>query len=290
MQRRLMPRLATAVALDFGLQDLVRTYSGRAGRPSQEIEAQAAGFKAFASTFAVETLDACRQACGGRGYLSSTRLPALIDDTDIFTTFEGANTVLLQLVTKGLLSGYREQFGELNLWGVARYVSGRAASVLAELNPVASRRTEPAHLRDPAFHAAALRWREDRLLTTLARRLKRRLDDGEDSFAALNACQDHAVELARAHVDRLLLESLHAGVARCDDAALRPVLDRLSALHGLARIEADIGWYLEKGWIESNKAGAIRTEVNRLCTELRPDAVTVTDGFGIADALVPALR
>lgn len=289
MQRRLLPRIATAVALDFALQDLVREYAGRAGRPSQEIEGRAAGFKALASAFAVDTLDACRQACGGRGYLSSSRLPGLIDDTDIFTTFEGANTVLLQLVTKGLLSGYREQFGELNLWGIVKYVGGRAAAAVADLNPVASRRTDSAHLRDPAFHATALRWREDRLLTTLARRLKRRIDAGEDSFAALNACQDHAVELARAHVDRLVLERLHAGLERCGDARLRPVLDRLAALHGLARIEAEIGWYLEKDWVEANKAKAIRAEVNALCNELRPDAVTIVDGFGIAAALVPSL-
>jgi acyl-CoA oxidase len=286
MQRRLLPRVATAIALDFALEDLIRTYASASAEQTQEVEGLAAGFKAGASRFASETLAACRQACGGQGYLSENRLPQLIADTDIFTTFEGANTVLLQLVTKGLLTGYREQFEELRLWGAVRYVTGRAAAALADLNPVAPRRTDPAHLRDPEFHTATLRWREERLLGTLARRLKRRLDAGEDSFTALNACQDHAVALGRAHVDRLTLERFLDGIRRCDDPRLRPVLERLAALHALSIIEADRGWFLERGYMEGGKARAIRDQVNALCNELRPEAVAIVDGFGVPDALL----
>ncbi len=289
MQRRLLPRVAEAIALDFAISDLVTQYAGRAGPPSQEIEALAAGFKAQASAFAATTLHDCRQACGGQGYLAQSRLPALIADTDIFTTFEGANTVLLQLVTKGLLTDYREQFGELSLWGVLRYVGGRAANELAAWNPVTGRRTDRAHLRDPAFHAGVLRWREERLLGTLARRLKRRIDDGEDSFAALNACQDHAVALARAHVERRIVERMNDGLGRCEDARLRPVLELVAALHGLDRIEGDQGWFLEKGLLEGAKARAIRDEVNALCVELRPHAVALVEGFGIATELLPEI-
>ena len=58
----------------------------------------------------------CREACGGAGYLPENRLPQLKADTDVFTTFEGDNTVLLQLVAKGLLTGYRDAFGSLDGW------------------------------------------------------------------------------------------------------------------------------------------------------------------------------
>src|SRR3712207_8557762 len=54
------------------------------------------------------------EACGGAGYLQENRLPHLKADTDVFTTFEGDNTVLLQLVAKGLLTGYRDAFGSLD--------------------------------------------------------------------------------------------------------------------------------------------------------------------------------
>jgi acyl-CoA oxidase len=289
MQRRLLPAIAAAIALDFALVDLVRRYAQRASHPGEEIEGLAAAFKAYASAFAVETLHACREACGGQGYLASSRLPALLADTEIFTTFEGANTVLLQLVTKGLLSGYREQFGELSLWGIVRHVGSRAATNLAELNPLITRRTDDAHMRDPTFHVAALRWREDRLLATLARRLERRIAEGEDSFSALNACQDHAVALATAHVQRLVLERLQEGVAACMDARLRPVLDDVAALHGLSSIERDRGWFLEKGYLVPNKTRAVRATINALCVQLRPHAVALVNGFGVPEVLLPEI-
>jgi hypothetical protein len=40
------------------------------------------------------------EAIGGKGYLSENRIDALKNDTEIYTTFEGDNTVLMQLVAK----------------------------------------------------------------------------------------------------------------------------------------------------------------------------------------------
>ena len=67
---------------------------------AQEIEALAAGLKAYATNFTTATLQECREACGGKGYLSENRIDALKNDTEIYTTFEGDNTVLMQLVAK----------------------------------------------------------------------------------------------------------------------------------------------------------------------------------------------
>jgi acyl-CoA oxidase len=61
----------------------------------------------------MDTIRACREACGGAGYDAENRFGRLMADADVFTTFEGANFVLLQLVAKSLLTGYREQFGDL---------------------------------------------------------------------------------------------------------------------------------------------------------------------------------
>ena len=71
----------------------------------RELEARAAGLKALTTWHATRTIQECREACGGAGYLEENRLPQLKADTDVFTTFEGDNTVLLQLVAKELLVG-----------------------------------------------------------------------------------------------------------------------------------------------------------------------------------------
>jgi acyl-CoA oxidase len=286
MQRRLLPRLATAYALDFALKALVRRFDLRMDEDSQEIETLAAALKAYASDWSVDTLQTCREACGGLGYLAASRITTLRADTDVFTTFEGANHVLYQLVAKGRLTEYRAQFGELKLWNVARHLGTRAALRVTELNPIVTRRTEPEHLLDPAWHAAALRYREERLLSSLARRLKHRIDGGMDSFAALNDCQDHAVELGRAFAERYLLDQFQAAIVDCPDPQLRAALEPLAALHALDRLEARSAWLLEAGYIEPAKSRAIRRQINDLCAQLRPAAEALAAAFGIPDSLL----
>jgi acyl-CoA oxidase len=290
MQRRLLPRLADAVALDFALKSLVRTFATQSDDDVRDVETLAAALKAYASDWNAATLQDCREACGGYGFMFTNRIGVLRDDTDVFTTFEGANLVLYQLVARGCLTEYRDQFGELRMWNVARHIAARAATRVTELNPVVTRRTDTEHLLDPDFHASALRYREDRLTASLARRLRQRLDAGMDSFLALNECQDHAVALGRAFAERFVIERFHDGVQACPDPDSRLILERLAALYGLTRIEADAAWYLESGYIESAKSRAIRNSVNDLCRQIRPSAVALTAAFGIPDSLLEPAR
>ncbi len=133
-----------------------------------------------------------------------------------------------------------------------------------------------------------MRWREQYLLASVARRLKKRIDAGVDSFQALIECQDHLVETAHAHVERLVLERFIAGIKSCDDKSLKKVLGILVDLYALEHIERDRGWFLEHGYIESGKSKAIRKLVNRLCREAREHAVPLVDAFGIPDELLAA--
>ena len=55
-----------------------------------------------------------REACGGAGYMAENRLIALRGDTDVFTTFEGDNHVLTQLVAKELLTAYADDIRSMS--------------------------------------------------------------------------------------------------------------------------------------------------------------------------------
>ena len=287
IQRALMPRLATTYALHFAVRRLQADLELPERAGSAEMEVEAAGLKAYASEHCVETLQACREACGGWGYLAESRFAALKADTDVFTTFEGANLVLYQLVAKGLLSRFRDEMGDLTLRKAMRVLAERAETAVGQLNPVVTRRTDEGHLLDPDFHRAALVYREERLLRSAAQRLRARLDDGMDSFQAVTEVQDHLVTLARAHVERLLVDGLQDAVARAPTPALSEGLAAVGALYALGRIEQDRGWFLESGYIEGNKARAIRARVLALCAEVRELAGPLVEGFGVPDGVLP---
>jgi acyl-CoA oxidase len=287
-QRKVLPRLASAYALDFALKYLVDRFVNRSEEDQRDIETLAAGLKAYTTWANIESLQVCREACGGQGYMSENRFDDLKADTDIFCTFEGDNTVLMQLVVKSLLSDYRRQFEDARPFTLLKYVAARAADAVREPHPLAARNTDQEHLRDTEFHVDAFRYREQRLLGSLARRLKHRLDQGMDSFFALVDVQDHVMAVANAHAERIVMEQFAAGVAGCEDPAVRIALSKLAALFALSRIEVDRGCFLEAGYLSSEKSLAIREQVNVLCAEIRPDAVGLADGFGIPVGMLGA--
>lgn len=289
MQRILMPRLATTMGLHFATRALQHRFAAPDSQDDPELEVVAAGLKAYASTHCVTTVQACREACGGQGYLAENRFAALAADTDIFTTFEGANLVLLQLVAKGLLSRYKEEMGDLNLWDVLHHIGERAETSLTELNPLVTRRTDEDHILDPDFHEAALLYREERLLRSVATRIRSRISAGVDTFEAVNEVQDHLITLANAHVERVVLQAFRDGYADAPTPGTSEVLKTVCALYGLSRIEADRGWFLEAGYIEAGKSRAIRSAVIALCSEVSRDATALVGGFGIPDELLPSI-
>ncbi|MGE0158024.1 MAG: acyl-CoA dehydrogenase [Gemmatimonadales bacterium] len=289
VQRALMPALATTFGLHFAVRRLQTQVADAATGDSAELEVAAAGLKAYASEHCVAALQASREICGGAGYMARARFAALKADTDVFTTFEGANLVLYQLVAKGLLSRFRDEMGDLSLRGAVRYLAERAETALTELNPVVTRRTDDEHLMDPEMHAGALAYREERLLRSAAMRMRARLEDGMDSFRAVVECQDHLVALARAHVERVVLDGLGDAVTRAPGPGLSEILSSVSALFALAAIERDRGWFLEAGYLEPAKSRAIRARVGALCREVRDHAGTLTDAFAIPNELLPEI-
>ncbi|MEX2530671.1 MAG: acyl-CoA dehydrogenase [Gemmatimonadota bacterium] len=287
-QLLLLPRVAASYALHFAVRDLVRAYGDSGSEEERNrVDVLAAGLKSLASRHAQESIQAAREACGGRGYLAENRFGALRNDTDVFTTFEGANVVLWQLVAKGLLTQFRDDMGDMRLRGLLRFLAERASSEATRRNPVRSRRTGEEYLRDPEVQRDAFHFREQRLLETLARRMQRRIEDGLDSFDALNECQSHAVALAKANVELAVFDSFRRGVEGAPPE-LRAELELLADLWALSRLEADRGWFLESGWMEGQQSRAIRSLVISLCREVRERAVTLVDGFGIPHDLLDA--
>ena len=308
-QRRLFPLLAHTYALHFA-QEVVagqahRVFSGEIGADDEgqkfrrELESRAAGTKALGTWHATRTIQECREACGGAGYLAENRFAALKADTDVFTTFEGDNTVLLQLVAKGLLTDYSSSFGDLDQLGMVRFVAGLAVETVVErmnvhklvervrdLLPGGDEWDQEAGLLDPEYQLAMLRFREEHMLGGVARRLKRGIDDGMNPGEVFSRVQDHVIHAARAHVERLVLEAFVEKVGTVEDGDNKVALNLLCDLHALATIEADRAWFMEHGRLTGSRSKAISREINELCRKLRPLARDLVDAFGVPDEML----
>jgi len=287
-QKRLFPLIANTYALHFALQYLTNRYINETDEDSREIEALAAGLKAYATWKTTNILQICREACGGSGYLTENRLGTLKADTDIFTTFEGDNTVLMQLVAKGLLSGFQHQFHDINFFGLVKYIANKAGTAISELNPIIVRSTDEDHLLDPEFHLNAFKYREQILLVSCAKRLKKYIDRGQNSYDAFIRCQDHMVNLAESYIERFVLEQFIATVNSCEAGPIRNILKKLCDLYALSTIEKQKGWYLENGYLEGVKSKAIKKLVRKLCYKMRNDALPLVDAFEIPNQCLSA--
>ena len=301
-QRKLLPALATTYALHFAQEELVGKMhdvhtavhvdgADVGERVQRELESRAAGLKAATTWHATRTIQLCREACGGAGYLAENRLPGLKADTDVFTTFEGDNTVLLQLVAKGLLTGYRDAFGSLAGWGKVGYVADMvretvlertaARGLIQRLVDAVPSRDDQVPMLSRGWQLKMFEFREKHTLEGLIRRLRKR---GGDPFDIFNDAQDHVLRTAQNHVDRVILEAFVAGIERATDPAARALLDKVCSLYALCTIEADKAWFLEHGRLTPSRAKLLTGTVNSLLKQLRPQMGTLVEAFAIDDA------
>ncbi|MFD9759387.1 acyl-CoA dehydrogenase family protein [[Kitasatospora] papulosa] len=306
-QRRLLPLLARTYALHFA-QDVVRThlhevFSGIKddAYERRQLESRAAGTKALGTWHATRVVQECREACGGAGYLAVNRFAALKSDSDIFTTFEGDNHVLLQLVAKGLLTHYASEFEDLDQLGMVRHVTGLAVEAVIEktsahkllervrdLLPGGDEWDQEAGLRDSEYQLAMLRYREEHMLAGVARRLKRGIDQKRDPGTVFSQVQDHVIAVAHAHVERLVLEAFVDKIRAQPEGGNKVALGLLCDLFALSTIEADRAWFMEHGRLTVQRSKAISREVNDLCRKVRPLAVDLVDAWGIPPEMLRA--
>lgn len=298
-QRKLLPRIATAYALMFAQNEITERMQDLHQADEHDVEAQreletrAAGLKAIGTRFGNDTIQVCREACGGAGYLSENGLTLIRRDADVFATFEGDNTVLLQLVAKGLLSNYKEMFGDLDMRGMLQFAaksfSGAviertaARPVIERLLEARSRRGDDNPLYDRGWHIGMFEDRERHVLETLAARLRKAGKASDDSFEAFNCTQDHVLLAARTHIDRVVLEAFVQGIEECRDPVAKDRLERLCDVYALCSIEADSAWFQEHNRLSAMRSKAVTAAINELLRTLRPDALELVEGMGVPE-------
>jgi len=296
-QRRLLPLLATTYAASFAHEQLLVKFDGvfsgahDTDEDRQDLETLAAALKSMTTWHALDTLQECREACGGAGFMVENRFTSLRADLDIYATFEGDNTVLLQLVAKRLLADYSKEFRNLDFGVLARFVVGQAADLTLNktgLRQVAqfvadsgSAQKSAKALKDEETQHELLVGRVQTMVADVAAALKEAGKLPKDKGAEIfNANQNALIEAARAHAELLQWEAFTEALHRVEDAGTKRVLTRLRDLFGLGLIEKHLDWYLMNGRVSMQRARTLGPYINRLLAKLRPHALDLVDAFG----------
>ena len=296
-QRRLLPRLAQVYAQFFANDELLRKFDGVFGGTSdtpderEDLETLAAALKPLSTWNALDTIQECREACGGAGFLAENRLVGLHHDLDVYVTFEGDNNVLLQLVGKRLLSDFAKQFKGADAAKLATFAARQTAGkvfhgaglrqlgqTVADLGSAA--RSVELGLREEQQHEL-LAGRVEQMISDIAGRLRPAAKaDPAEAAAIFNANQAELIEAARAHAELLQWEAFTDGIRRASDEGTRHVLTWLRDLFGLSLSEKHLAWYLINGRLSAQRAATVSRYIDRLCLRLRPHAQDLVDAFG----------
>ena len=299
-QRRLLPLIAKSYALQFAQNELVskthelQTADDPDPEEQRELESRAAGLKAANTWHATTAIQEAREACGGAGYLAENRLIALKADTDVFTTFEGDNHVLTQLVAKELLTAYADDIKGMSpvewVRFAANFASERvmkrtaAQTIMQTILDTRQDNEEEGSLFNRGTQVQMFEDREEYMLASVARRLQAKSKE-MSAFDAFNSVQDHVLHAATAHIDRIILEAFVAGIDACEDDEAREILGMVCDLYALSVIEGDKAWFVEHRFLSTERAKAVTRGINDRCRRLRPYAEVLVDGFGIPEQL-----
>ncbi|WFD01322.1 acyl-CoA oxidase [Malassezia yamatoensis] len=296
-QRRLMPLLAQAVAFGFTSQELIRMLDATnkaldALEPSdpkleatlellKSTHATSAGLKAFCTWSTLQTIETCRQACGGHGYSSYVGLAPLYNDFAVHCTWEGDNTILALQSGRALIAAYQEsQAGKkqgeaLNYLNHMDETLNSKCSSFEELDSLAG--------IESGFETATAYF-----VQLAAKEYEDYMSKGSTREQAFEQCSQIRFVAASVHTSLFIFRQFRHAVEKLpeSDDGVKKALETLCRFYGLWQIEEKGALFLRSGWLSSDLYDQLARRVTELCAETRKFAIPLIDSFEYTDFVI----
>lgn len=289
-QWRLIPLLAAGYALDiysrniieqariFNLQTMFGKPIANKEKFASEVHAIGCSVKPLASWLARDTIQECREACGGHGYLKIAGLGDLRNDHDANCTYEGDSHVLLQQTSNYLLYLWKcRKAGEeiVSPLGCCTFLNSFNSILQRTLTVFNSE-----DIMSPEVILNSYEWLMCYLLQESDQKLQEQLSRGLDQFTARNNCQAYFLRsLALNFAEYTVLQGFYNYVKNpVLPQDISAVLRKLCSLYGLWSLEKNLSTLYQGGYVSGSRVATLmRQAIVQLCADLKDDAVSLVD-------------
>jgi acyl-CoA oxidase len=266
-QRALMPLLARSVAMTVGLNYVKDRYAKVTEADSAEVVRLCCFIKPLITWGFERTASIARERCGGQGYLAANGLAECIGFAHAGITAEGDNSVLMQKVSKELLSAVQ----------TGQYVPTKVDNV----------KDAPSWKYDDLQTLSKLfALRENALLLQLSKTMQSRTAEGAQLFDVWMYEQSDTIQaLAVAHGEHIVLQQCIKTLATAD-SSLQLVLSRIFKLWAVTSIENSASFFLTKGLITTDGWKVHTDLLHDLTRQVAADSPLILQSFGLPDTVI----
>lgn len=297
-QRRLIPILAMCYAFSNGanvladyakeaneLLDSAVANDDKAGIDkgialAKSLFVASGSLKSTCTWLTLNSIDQCRQACGGHGYSSYSGFAKAYQDFAVQCTWEGDNNILGMSVGKQLvknisavLEGGEKPEGILEFLNKSKTYIDKTDAILTSEN------LSDTHKVLEAIQVVLIRGSYQ-----CVKALKSNGDDwdyiGAD-LVTLSKLLAHFF-LLKAFMDKI------SSMKSPEEKVLLPVLDKLAQLYSASIVlESFSGFFLTYGVISADGMTTLTTgRIQELCADIRPHVIPLTDSFMLSDMMI----
>lgn len=288
-QYRLLPHLAAAYATCIFSQWIaqqhgdmtMKSFSGeQVADMGMELHALSSAAKPCCTWQARDTIQECREACGGHGYLKVSGLGDLRNDNDANCTYEGENNVLIQQASNWLL-------GILNR-GVENFKTESplgSASFLTNFNKLIKLRFNRNKTQDSNEILQALNWLCASLLQKTGDKAKELNAKGDLPFNVRNNIQAfNANNLAIVYAQRNVYWVFKTWADSQVDSSEKAAVQDLVLLYGLQLLIKHSGFFYQGGYFSSSTdLPAVENAILELLLKVKRNAIALVDAISYPD-------
>ncbi|GAA5827921.1 hypothetical protein JCM5353_007739 [Sporobolomyces roseus] len=290
VQARIFPPLVQAFACHYTGRDMFRLYSLNQTAMEDgdftllaDVHASSSGLKSLCTIMASNAIEECRRACGGHGFSLAGGLASFYADYLPQVTWEGDSYMLTQQCGRYLFKTFRTLLADRN---APMSSENRTREYILKYidNPEAKAQVKyTGDLCDPQFFIDAFGHRAAYLTATA---LKKR-DIEKRSW---NHLLIDIFRCSTAHAQYYLVYNFAQAILHDEELKSKPALHKVMTtcfeLFACYTMDTEAAEFLASGYLSPKQAELTRNRVHALLSELRPQAVSLVDAWGVPDYLL----